>query len=63
MEQAKLTRAAGIHVLVVAISKWVNFMEIHEMATDPDDANAFIVDNFDALDKVVQGLEMAICDG
>ena len=63
VQQAKLTRQAGITILVVAISQWVNMMEIHEMATDPDSANAFVVDNFDDFAHIVQGLETSICDG
>ena len=63
VEQAKLTRQAGINILVVGISQWVNMMEIHEMATDPDAANAFLVDNFDDFGQIINGLEQSLCDG
>ena len=63
ISEARLTRAAGVTVLVVAVSKWVNMFEISEMATDPDQANIFVVDNFDDIENIKTNLEATICNG
>ena len=63
LREARDTRIRGIHVLVVAVTKWVNMVEINEIASDPDKNNVFSVGDFSQLADISSRLKKAICNG
>ncbi len=48
---------------MVAVSRWVNEIEIEEIATDPDERNVFPVESFDMIGTITEALQRTICDG
>ncbi len=62
LEEAYKARAAGITILVVAISGWLNMVEINEIATDPDHFNVFTIANFDEINRIAGTMETYLCD-
>ena len=56
-------KAAGIPILAIGISEWIKRMEILEMASEPDEFNAFFVNSFDDLETIHGSLSTAVCDG
>ena len=63
LAEAKLTRLAGINILVVAVGSWVKMNEVREIASDPDDFTVFQVPDFDSLPDIAFGLRAAFCNG
>ena len=63
VRQAALAKLAGIEILVVAITNWVNMVEIYAIASDPDDMNVYIVEDFDKLTNISLALQSAVCVG
>ena len=61
VDEARLTRLAGIQMVVVAVSNWVNQVEINEIATDPDTANVYNVANFNDITSITSGLKTTLC--
>ena len=61
--EARLTREAGIHIIVVAVGGWLNMIEIKEIASDPDAQSVYHVDNFDDLGRIGTSLKRLLCDG
>lgn len=62
IKEAMLTRAAGITLLVIPATDWINMLEIKEIATDPDEANIFMVKNVDELQTISKALQRTLCD-
>ena len=61
--RAREAKAAGISILVVAITNWVNMLEVREIATDADDINVFTVDSVDNIWNLTSRLRRGICNG
>ncbi len=61
--EARRTREAGIHIIVVAVGGWLNKIEVEEIATDPDSQSVFYVRNFDELQRFSNSLKILLCDG
>ena len=57
----QLLRALNVRVVVIAVTDNVNKDEINAIADDPDDANAFFIDDFDGLANVVENIALAAC--
>ena len=56
-------KAAGITIVVIAISQWVKRIEILQMASDPSARNAIFVVNFAQLNNANQRLRAIISNG
>ena len=63
LEQAILTKLAGISIIVVAISDWYNEFEIREIASDPDRFNVFELATAQDFDTFVPPIRRAMCNG
>ena len=61
--RAREAKAAGISILVVAITNWVNMLEVREIATDADDINVFTIDSVDNIWNLTSPLRRGICNG
>ena len=62
LEEAMAAREAGITLIVVAVSDWVNDNEVKEIATDPDERNVLRVVNFNQMDTITQQLAGILCN-
>ena len=62
IEEAKKAREAGITILVVAVSEWVQKNEIKEIASDPDKMNILAIENYSAIKDIGDTLESYLCD-
>jgi len=47
--------------VVIAVTDNVNKDEINAIADDPDEANAFFIDDFQGLNNVVEDIALAAC--
>ena len=63
IKMAKEARMDGISILVVSIGNWVNWLEINEIASDPDANNVFKVEDFTRFGEIRTALRQAICSG
>ena len=63
LSEAMKAREAGIKIIVVAVSDWVNENEVMEMASDPDDNSVFRVPNFNEIRSIEDGITEVICNG
>ena len=61
--EARATREAGIHIIVVSIGTWLNSIQVKEIASDPDSQSVYHVDSFDDLGRIGNSLKMLLCDG
>ena len=61
--EARATREAGIHIIVVSIGGWLYDIELQEIASDPDSQSLYHVDSFDDLGRIGTSLKMLLCDG
>ena len=61
--EAKKARSAGITLIVIPATDWLNMLEIKEIASDPDNFNIMMVKNLDALGTISKPLQRALCDG
>ena len=61
--EARATREAGVHIIVVAIGGWLNHIELKEIASDPDSQSVYHVNSFDDLGRIGTSLKMLLCDG
>ena len=48
-------------MFVIAVTDNVDKAEINAIASDPDEANAFRVEDFSDLDEVVENIALAAC--
>jgi len=55
-------RQAGITIIVVAVSDWVNDNEVKEIATDPDERNVIRVVNFNQMNTITEQLAQILCN-
>lgn len=62
IEEAKKARSAGITLIVIPATDWLNMLEIKEIASDPDDSNILMVKNLDALNTISKQLQRTLCD-
>jgi collagen type VI alpha len=62
LEQARLTRQAGINLISVGVTNWVNMIELKEVATDPDELNVFNIESFDVITRIKSDLKAILCD-
>ena len=62
MREARALKAAGVHVMSVAIGNWLNIYELQAIASYPVDRNLIRVNNFDALNNIVFTIKDAVCD-
>ena len=60
--EARLTRQAGINIVSVGVSGWVNMVELNEMATDPDRLSVFNIESFDVITRIRADLKAILCD-
>ena len=61
--EARATREAGIHIIVVSTGTWLNSIQVKEIASDPDSQSVYHVDSFDDLGRIGNSLKMLLCDG
>ena len=62
LQEAVATRKAGIHLVVIAVGNSVEQDELRGIATDPDEENVFIVQDFFALTRVLTPLLTSVCN-
>lgn len=62
IEEAKKARSAGITLIVIPVTDWLNMLEIKEIASDPDEFNILMVKNLDALNTISKPLQRTLCD-
>jgi len=62
IEAAKKARSAGITLIVIPATDWLNMLEIKEIASDPDSSNIMMVKNLDALQTISKRLQRTLCD-
>ena len=63
LKMAREARQSGITLLVVAVGNWVNWLEVNEVASDPDANHVFKVDNFNRFGEIQTALRKVICNG
>lgn len=63
LKQAMEARMAGVTIIVVAVSDWVNENEVKEMATDPDEHNVIRVINFNQINTIKNKIADILCNG
>lgn len=61
LQEAALVKEQEIEILVIAITDWVNMVEINAVASDPDDYNVFLVQNFPDLLNISEILRQSVC--
>ncbi len=49
-------------MISIGIGDWLNMFEIEAMASYPSDKNMFQVENFNAINDIVETIKEAICD-
>ena len=54
---------AGVTIIVVAVSDWVNENEVKEIATDPDEHNVIRVINFNQINTIKKKIAEILCNG
>jgi len=62
LKEAMAARQAGITIIVVAVSDWVNDNEVKEIATDPDERNVIRVVNFNQMNTITEQLAQILCN-
>lgn len=61
---AKLAHDSGIRTFVLGVGRRLDFKELEDIASDPDEEYLYLVENFSALNKkLVQTLASKACDG
>ena len=63
LQEAVLTKLAGITIIVVAVSDRYNEFEVKEMASDPDMYNVFSMSTVDDVRDLVTPVRQAMCNG
>ena len=63
IKEARLAREQGIILIVIAITDWVNQIEVNEIATDPDEYNVHNVKTFDEIANIAKDLKQLLCNG
>ena len=63
LQEAVLTKLAGITIIVVAVSDWHNEFEIQEIASDPDMYNVFAMSTVEDVSDLVIPVRRAMCNG
>ena len=63
LDEARKARLKGITVLVIAVTDWINYVEVREVASDPDEKNVFYVSDFSKINSIQTVLRNAICNG
>ncbi|XP_060559248.1 cartilage matrix protein-like [Ruditapes philippinarum] len=62
-EAAKLAHDSGIKTFALGVGRRLDYQELADIASDPDDEYLYTVDNFNALNKtLVQKLASRACD-
>lgn len=62
MSEAVATRKAGVHLVAVGVGSSVEEEELRGIASDPDEANVFLVKDFLALTGIIGPMLEAICN-
>lgn len=62
LEEARKTRNAGITIIAIAVTTWIQMDEIREIASDPDELNVFQVKNFQEIETITRDLNAILCD-
>ena len=63
LQEAVLTKLAGITIIVVAVSDWYNDFELKQIASDPDIYNVFALSTVDNYTEMVTHVRRAMCNG
>ena len=63
LKAASATRVGGATIVTVSIGNWVNWMEINELTSDPDDKNVFRAGKFTDLANLVGDMKNILCNG
>ena len=63
LQEAVLTKLAGISIVVVAVSDRYNEFEIQQIASDPDIYNVFELSAVDDYTEMVTPVRRAMCNG
>ncbi|ELT98504.1 hypothetical protein CAPTEDRAFT_225901 [Capitella teleta] len=61
LEEAAEIKERNFEIIVVAVGKWVNHIELAEIASDPDDLNVLVVEESHMLGEVANSLRNLIC--
>ena len=62
IREAYLCKQAGIHIIVVAVSDWINTDELDTVASYPSTVNRFLLDSYDRLNDIVEEIRDLICN-
>ena len=62
LQQAKLLRGDGVHIMTVGIGSWLDVYELQAMASYPYQENMIEVGNFTDLQRFLYTFRDAVCD-
>ena len=62
IKEAQICRSAGVTIIAIAVTDWIQFYELEEIASDPDTMNAFMVKNVGELSTIKENLQRILCD-
>ena len=57
----QLLTSMGVRVIVIAVGDTIDVDEINAIATDPDSANVFFIQDFNSLSAAVRNIAVAAC--
>ena len=65
LPEAIRAKLKGIHIIVISIGRKnsINLLEINGIASNPDSANVFFVDRYNALAGLKDQLVKSVCNG
>ena len=62
MSEAFLLKQCGVHVIVIAVSDWINEDELQNIASFPHEINYFLLEHFNELDNLVDQIRNLVCN-
>ena len=63
LDEARTTLSEGIHIIVVTVTNWVDFVAMYTVASYPSDANVFNMERFDPNVPAFGKLIQTLCNG
>ena len=63
IEAARLLREQGVDIMVIGIGNWLNYVEMYEIATDPDNVNVLMAPTAADLETFRSFVKSSICRG
>ena len=61
VDEADLTRRAGVSIMAVAVGNWLNINVVRAMVSYWSERNTLRVDNYESLGDVVYTVRDAVC--